>query len=805
MKKSLLLSLLTLCFLGAKAQDLVHYWHFNNVTTTIDSVAADFTVASNAPLIIYQKSYQNVANPGYMDDVTGDALNARNSEPAGNGIRPRNPSDSMELFIQLPSTGYKDLMISYAVQRSGSGMLKQVIYYTTDGTNYMAHPDTIFINTAWELKTVDFTGMTAIDDNADFAVKIKFFEQNTASNGNNRIDNFAFEGTPLNTSLDIINYWHFNTVNGTIDSVQADYSLLANAPWIIYREAYPNVSNPGYMDDVNGDALNSRMSEPAGNGIRPRNPSDSMELVLQLPTTGFTNIHLSYVAQRSGSGMLKQVLYYSTDGVNFTAHPDTVNVTTTFSLVNFDFSGIPAASNNPNFTAKILFFEQNVASNGNNRLDNVVLEGTSLGAAVQGVTINPSNASVLIGDNVQLMAMINPGNATNKTVTWSTSNASIASVDADGLVTGVAAGNASIIVTTQDGGFSDTAMIEVLAPKVLTIEVMGAGSALGGAKVSIDGDEKTTDANGSVVFELNTGMYEVHVSADGFIPNTSEITLNADTTVVIDLKEMSEEVIHYWHFNDMPLGTVTDVEADYTLTPDTKPVITYEGVGNGYMDDYSPGSDLNAQFGNPPGIALRVRNRSHEKALIIPLPANGSQDIMLSFDIHRSGSGMLINHFEYTLDGTTYQNTGIVPQQIDVTETYTRHVIDFSAVTGANDNPNFGVRITWEGNTEQDNGNNRYDNIAMIASTELDVSVEKVNENRFEIYPNPSNGTLFIKNVEAGATYRILNKQGALVKTGRFSSDNEMISLSSNIANGLYFIQIEHSNTVAVQKIILQR
>ena len=59
-----------------------------------------------------------------------------------------------------------------------------------------------------------------------------------------------------------------------------------------------------------------------------------------------------------------------------------------------------------------------------------------------------------------LTATVAPADATNKTVTWSSSDDTIATV-ADGVVTGVAAGTATITVTTQDGGFTDTAEITV--------------------------------------------------------------------------------------------------------------------------------------------------------------------------------------------------------------------------------------------------------------------------------------------------------------------------------------------------------
>ena len=51
----------------------------------------------------------------------------------------------------------------------------------------------------------------------------------------------------------------------------------------------------------------------------------------------------------------------------------------------------------------------------------------------------------------QLTATVSPANATAPAVSWSSGNTAVATVGSPGLVTGVAAGTATITVTTQDG------------------------------------------------------------------------------------------------------------------------------------------------------------------------------------------------------------------------------------------------------------------------------------------------------------------------------------------------------------------
>ena len=76
--------------------------------------------------------------------------------------------------------------------------------------------------------------------------------------------------------------------------------------------------------------------------------------------------------------------------------------------------------------------------------------------AVTGVTLNKSSATIILGNTEQLTATVEPADATDGSVTWESGNESAATVSADGLVTAVAGGTATITVTTTDGGFTDT-------------------------------------------------------------------------------------------------------------------------------------------------------------------------------------------------------------------------------------------------------------------------------------------------------------------------------------------------------------
>lgn len=77
-----------------------------------------------------------------------------------------------------------------------------------------------------------------------------------------------------------------------------------------------------------------------------------------------------------------------------------------------------------------------------------------------GVTLDKTSASVKQGRTITLTATVEPADAVNKNVTWSSNNASVATVS-NGVVTGVATGNAKITVTTEDGSHTASCTVTV--------------------------------------------------------------------------------------------------------------------------------------------------------------------------------------------------------------------------------------------------------------------------------------------------------------------------------------------------------
>lgn len=146
------------------------------------------------------------------------------------------------------------------------------------------------------------------------------------------------------------------------------------------------------------------------------------------------------------------------------AAADTPDLVTTWNKA----AGVPASGNDPAAgapTAAELAAGTSTAP---------VIAGASVSLIpVTGITLDQSAASVDVGSTLQLSAAVAPANASNKKVTWSSGNASVATVDAAGLVTGVAAGSAVITAAAANASYSANATITVRDPSNQSVPVTG--------------------------------------------------------------------------------------------------------------------------------------------------------------------------------------------------------------------------------------------------------------------------------------------------------------------------------------------
>ena len=145
---------------------------------------------------------------------------------------------------------------------------------------------------------------------------------------------------------------------------------------------------------------------------------------------------------------------------------------------------------------------------------------------VTGVTLDQAALTFTDWNAQQLTATVSPDNADDKSVAWTSSDESVATVDDTGLVTPVANGTAQITVTTEDGGYTATAAVQVKIPVSVTGVVLD--------KTELTFTEKTPqqltaavtpeDADNKTVFWKSSDENVVTVEPDGTVTPVSNGT-----------------------------------------------------------------------------------------------------------------------------------------------------------------------------------------------------------------------------------------------------------------------------------------
>lgn len=187
------------------------------------------------------------------------------------------------------------------------------------------------------------------------------------------------------------------------------------------------------------------------------------------------------------------------------------------------------------------------SSTSSKRIDfygaDVTVTYTASNVPVTGVSLDKSTDSVEIGSTITLTETVAPSNATNKTVSWSTSNSSVATV-AGGVVTGVSAGSAVITVTTQDGGFTDTCTVTV-TPAVTYTFVPASSMVVGKQYLIANGNSGTvhllTDESGGsrTLIGVATTVTDGKIIITGAIKNRTlfncvRYTSGNDVTITVE-------------------------------------------------------------------------------------------------------------------------------------------------------------------------------------------------------------------------------------------------------------------------------
>ena len=120
-------------------------------------------------------------------------------------------------------------------------------------------------------------------------------------------------------------------------------------------------------------------------------------------------------------------------------------------------SGTPTTSGTSDFTVTA------TNSGGSDSKSLSITIGAQTNVPVTGVSLNTSTLNLIEGGTGTLIATVEPSNATNRNVTWSSDNPSVATVN-NGVVSAVSEGTATITVTTEDGTKTASCTVTVTVP-----------------------------------------------------------------------------------------------------------------------------------------------------------------------------------------------------------------------------------------------------------------------------------------------------------------------------------------------------
>ena len=168
-------------------------------------------------------------------------------------------------------------------------------------------------------------------------------------------------------NADELAVWNFNDSDLNVDHGSGTLTSNLNVVNILFAAGTTN---------------NARQGDPAGQALSLQggtgNANNGRNITLAVSTAGFANIVVSFATQGTSTGFTSNQFQYSLDGVSFIDFNPPYTPATAFGAVPLVFSlaAVAGLNNNPNAVFRIVF-NGATSSTGNNRIDNIVVEGTN--------------------------------------------------------------------------------------------------------------------------------------------------------------------------------------------------------------------------------------------------------------------------------------------------------------------------------------------------------------------------------------------------------------------------------------------
>ncbi|MEI7726069.1 MAG: hypothetical protein WCK09_13255 [Bacteroidota bacterium] len=298
------------------------------------------TATSGNEITSFGGSNLNTSGTGFSTTITSPACIALLGGTLTGGFYTANGKC---LVFSFSMTGYQNLVVSYATQRTNTGFTTQVWDYSTDGTNWNSVQTLSGLPTSFGVQTLStITGL----NNASTAYLRLTLTGATASSGNNRIDNIQFNATiPVSNSITLSpatqNFGPF--CNSTSNSVSLTYTTTGTVT-LPYIE----------LSDASGGFASGTLN--LGGTITPGTPNTITANIPQNQAAGTYRIRIKsmdvtpVISADNGSNIIINPLPAVSFSLATTVNADAI-VTLTGSPAGGTFSG-PGVSGNT-FTASV--------------------------------------------------------------------------------------------------------------------------------------------------------------------------------------------------------------------------------------------------------------------------------------------------------------------------------------------------------------------------------------------------------------------------------------------------------------------
>ena len=181
---------------------VIAYWNFNQSANPVELMTANLSV-NGGFLSFYGASneldYCNGNNVSCFEEVSdGTEMNILEGQSAGTALRLRNPCSHLD--IRVSTQNYRDLRLSYAVKRTGSGAQSNEIQYSSDGVTFITlglMENNFSVTEDYTIVDLDLSSASSLNNNSDAVIRIVFTDGNSNVSGNNRMDNLMLTAKPL--------------------------------------------------------------------------------------------------------------------------------------------------------------------------------------------------------------------------------------------------------------------------------------------------------------------------------------------------------------------------------------------------------------------------------------------------------------------------------------------------------------------------------------------------------------------------------------------------------------------------------